>query len=70
MYDYIIKQKIPCVVVCNKADKLAPTKVDAQVKHLQEILNPLHDFEFIPFSCEKKNYNEKVLNIIEKAVLL
>ena len=28
MYDYIIKQNIPCVVVCNKADKLAPTKVD------------------------------------------
>lgn len=70
MYDYIIKQNIPCVVVCNKADKLAPTKVDQQVAHLQEILNPLHDLEFTPFSCEKKIYNENILKIIEKAVLL
>lgn len=70
MYDYIIKQNIPCVVVCNKADKLAPTKVDHQVAHLQEILNPLHDLEFTPFSCEKKIYNENLLKIIEKAVLL
>lgn len=70
MYDYIIKQNIPCVVVCNKADKLAPTKVDPQVAHLQEILNPLHDLEFTPFSCEKKIYNENILKIIEKAVLL
>ena len=70
MYDYIIKQNIPCVVVCNKADKLAPTKVDHQVAHLQEILNPLHDLEFTPFSCEKKIYNENILKIIEKAVLL
>lgn len=70
MYDYIIKQNIPCVIVCNKADKLAPTKVAPQVSHLQEIFNPLHDFEFIPFSCEKKNYNEQILKIIEKAVLL
>ena len=70
MYDYIIKQNIPCVVVCNKADKLAPTKVDPQVAHLQEIFNPLHDLEFTPFSCEKKIYNENILTIIEKAVLL
>ena len=70
MYDYIIKQNIPCVVVCNKADKLAPTKVDPQVANLQEILNPLHDLEFTPFSCEKKIYNENILKIIEKAVLL
>ena len=70
MYDYIIKQNIPCVVVCNKADKLAPTKVDHQVAHLQEILNPLHDLEFTPFSCEKKIYNENILKTIEKAVLL
>lgn len=70
MYDYIIKQNIPCVVICNKADKIAPTKVYPQVKYLQEILNPLHDLEFLPFSSERKIYTEKVMNIIEKAVLL
>ena len=68
MYDYIIKQNIPCVVVCNKADKLAPTKVDPQVNHIQELLNPLHDLTFLPFSCEKKNYTEKVLDFIKQFI--
>ena len=69
MYDYIIKQDIPCCIICNKADKLAPTKVQPQVEHLQELLNPLHDIEFLPFSSEKKIYTEKVMEIIEKSVL-
>lgn len=68
MYDYIIKQYIPCLVVCNKADKLAPTKVNPQVSHLQEILNPLNDLTFLPFSCEKKIYTEKVLDVIKQFI--
>ena len=68
MYDYIVSQKIPCVVICNKADKLAPTKVSPQVNHLQELLNPLHDLQFLPFSCEKKNYTEEVLKLLENHI--
>ena len=41
MYDYIISQNLPCIVIANKADKLAVTKVDPQVKSLQEFLNTL-----------------------------
>ena len=43
MYDYIIKCGIPCLVIANKADKIAITKVDNQVDNLQSILNPLKD---------------------------
>lgn len=68
MYDYIVSQKIPCVVICNKADKLAPTKVIPQVNHLQELLNPLHDLQFLPFSCEKKKYTEEVLKLLENHI--
>jgi len=60
MYDYIIKNNLPCIVVANKADKIAVTKVDAQVEHLQSILNPLKDLSFLPFSAERKIYTDKV----------
>ena len=66
MYDYIFKTNLPCLVVANKADKIAITKVDGTVKHLQEILNPLNDISFLPFSSERKIYTQKVWEELEK----
>lgn len=66
MYDYIIKQNLPCVVIANKADKIAVTKVNNQVIELQNILNPLKDLTFIPFSSERKIYTENAIDIVEK----
>lgn len=60
MYDYIFKTNLPCLVLANKADKIAITKVDNMVENLQEILNPLKDMIFLPFSSERKVYTEKV----------
>lgn len=67
MYDYIINKagNHPCIIIANKADKIAPTKVDTRVKELQNLLNPLKDITFLPFSAEKKNYTEKVWEEIE-----
>ena len=65
MYDFIINHNLPCIVIANKADKIAITKVDAQVKNLSDKLNPLHDLKFLPFSSERKIYTEKVWNEIE-----
>ncbi len=68
MYDYIINKSgnHPCLIIANKADKLAPTKVQARVTELQNILNPLKDLLFLPFSAEKKIYTDKVWEEIEK----
>ena len=66
MYDYIFKTNLPCLVVANKADKIAITKVDGTVKHLQEILNPLNDISFLPFSSERKIYTDRVWEELEK----
>ena len=66
MYRYIIDSEKPCIIIANKADKIAVTKVDAQVSHLQEKLNPLKDLTFIPFSAERKIYTENAWNCIEK----
>lgn len=65
MYDYIINTGFPCLILANKADKIAPTKVDATVKKLQNELNPLKDLKFLPFSSEKKIYSEAVWNEIQ-----
>lgn len=66
MYDYIFKTNLPCLVIASKADKIAITKVDSYVQNLQDILNPLKDLVFLPFSSERKIYTENVWNEIEK----
>lgn len=66
MYDYIIKQNLPCVIVCNKADKIAVTKVDGEVTRIQDILNPLKDLSFFPFSAERKIYTDNMWEKVEE----
>jgi len=66
MYDYIIKNELPCIVLLTKADKIAITKVTDQVINLQEQLNPLKDITFLPFSSERKVYKDDVLNKLDE----
>lgn len=68
MYDYIIRSGFPFMVLCNKADKIAVTKVDAAVKEIQSDLNPIGDFTFFPFSAERKIYSDDVWNILEEYI--
>ena len=66
MYRYIVDQQKPCMIIANKADKIAVTKVDSQVKVLQEELNPLKDLPFLPFSAERRIYTDAVWEEMEK----
>ena len=66
MYEYIKKVGLPCIFIANKADKIAPTKINDYLSSLQNILNPLKDLTFLPFSSEKKIYTESVLDEIIK----
>ena len=68
MYDYIFQTNRPCIVIANKADKIAITKVEQSVQHLQNILNPLKDIVFLSFSSERKIYTQKVWEEIEKYI--
>ncbi len=68
MYDYIIHSGLPFLVLCNKADKIAITKVQNTVKDIQKILNPIGDFTFMPFSAETKIYSDDVWSILEKYI--
>ena len=68
MYDYIFKTNLPCIVIANKADKLAVTKVDDAVTNLQNILNPLKDITFLPCSSERKIYTDNAWEELEKFI--
>lgn len=65
MYHYIISSGLPCLILANKADKIAKTKVDATVKALQKQLNPLGDITTLPFSSERKIYQDDVWQFME-----
>ena len=68
MYDYVIRSGIPCMILTNKADKIAKTKVLDASKNIQNQLNPIGDITTLPFSSEKKIYCEDVWNIIEQYI--
>ena len=68
MYNYAIQTEKPFIIIANKADKIAVTKVDDSVKALQNILNPLQDLTFIPFSSERKIYTDTAWQYIEQYI--
>ena len=68
MYDYIIRAGLPFIILANKADKIAITKVDNAVSEIQKELNPMGDAITLPFSSERKIYTENVWKEIEKNI--
>ena len=67
MYDYILKSNLPFIVVTNKADKIAITKVQEEVNRIKDVLGISYS-TIIPFSTERKIYTEKAWEEIEKYI--
>ena len=65
MYDYILKTNLPFLVLCNKADKIAPTKVQDYVDNVKQQLGISYS-PIYPFSSEKKIYCDNVWEKIEE----
>ena len=70
MFNYIRSIGAPHIVIANKADKIAPTKVASYVENLRKLLEANDDDIILPFSSEKKIYTEDVWNKIEKHINL
>ena len=68
MYNYIISSGLPFIILANKADKIAITKVDNAVKDLQKQLNPIGDITTLPFSSERKIYKDEIWDIIDSCI--
>lgn len=65
MYNYILGTNLPFIVVTNKADKIAVTKVEDSVNEVKNFLGISYS-TIIPFSAERKIYTEKAWEEIEK----
>lgn len=68
MYDYVIRSGLPCMILTNKADKIAKTKVMDTAKAIQNKLNPIGDITTLPFSSENKIYCDDVWKVIENYI--
>lgn len=69
MYEFIMKSNLPFIVLANKADKIAPTKVQDYVKDLKKEFGISFSI-LLPFSSEKKIYCDVVWDEIEKFLTL
>lgn len=67
MLNYIKKTNLPFMLVANKADKIAVTKVDNELNKIKEFLG-ISFTTLLPFSAERKIYSETVWNEIEKFI--
>ena len=65
MYDYILRTNLPFIVLTNKADKIAITKVDVEVERITQTLG-ISFSTILPFSAERKIYIDNVWEELEK----
>jgi len=68
MFNYIKSIDAPHIVLANKADKIAPTKVDSYVQDLRNYLEADEEDIILPFSSEKKIYTDNVWKIIDNYI--
>lgn len=67
MYDYILRTNLPFMIVTNKADKIAVTKVEAEVERIKDILGISYS-TILPFSAERKIYTDRIWEEIDKII--
>ncbi len=64
MLDYIKKTNLPYIIIANKADKIATTKVDLEIARLKNSLG-ISFTTLLPFSAERKIYTENTWKVVE-----
>lgn len=64
MYEYIKGTNKSYIIIANKADKIAVTKVEERVKELKKDLGMAEEEIIIPFSSERKIYTENAWDSI------
>lgn len=60
MYEYIKSTNKPYLIIANKADKIAVTKVQERVIEMKEELGLAEDEIILPFSAERRIYLDDV----------
>lgn len=65
MYEFLHNMNIPFVLVANKADKIAITKVNTYIEEIRKSLDLPDEITILPFSTERKIYTEEVWKVLE-----
>lgn len=65
MYRYILSKNLPFVIILNKADKIAKTKIEKRVQYFKEILDISYSPIF-PFSSIDKIYTKQIWDLIKE----
>jgi GTP-binding protein len=60
MYQFLFSNHSNFIIIANKADKIAPTKVETYVENIKKELNVPNTIAVLPFSSERKIYTENV----------
>ena len=60
MYDYILKTNLDYIVIANKVDKLAKTKIVDYINIIRNELKIPENISIFPFSSENKIYCEEI----------
>lgn len=69
MYNYIRSTNIPFIIIANKADKIAVTKVNESIDEIKKELNIIAGTVVVPFSSERRIYTEETWNEISKLII-
>ncbi len=67
MLDYIKRTNLPFIILANKADKIAVTKVDSEINRIKEFLG-LSFTTILPYSAERKIYSDTVWKHVENFI--
>ena len=67
MFEYIKMTNLPFMLIANKADKIAVTKVDMELEKIKETLG-LSFSTLLPFSADRKIYSDAVWREIENFI--
>ena len=73
MYEYLLKSNKPFLVLCNKADKIAVTKVENEIKSIANELKIKElgleeKVKVLPFSSERKIYTDRIWEELENYI--
>lgn len=73
MYEYLLKSNKPFLVVCNKADKIAITKVENEIKSITNELKIKElgleeKVKVLPFSSERRIYTDRIWEELENYI--
>ncbi|MGN1329957.1 MAG: ribosome biogenesis GTP-binding protein YihA/YsxC [Clostridia bacterium] len=67
MLDYIKRTNLPFIVIANKADKIAVTKVESEIEKIKDFLG-ISFTTLLPFSSERKIYSDAVWEHLENFI--